>query len=104
MASSEEYLRFVLEQLPSEEVTSRTMMGEYLLYFQGRLFGGVYDDRLLVKPVEAARAYMPNAPLEVPYDGAKEMLFVEELDDPVFLRGLLELMYPELPEPKSKRR
>lgn len=104
MASSEEYLRFVLEQLPPEEVTSRAMMGEYLLYFRGRLFGGIYDDRLLVKPVGAARAQMPNAPLEVPYEGAKEMLLVEELDDPAFLHGLLELMYPELPEPRRKKR
>lgn len=104
MASSEEYLGFVLEQLPSEEVTSRAMMGEYLLYFRSRLFGGIYDDRLLVKPVEAARAQMPNAPLEAPYEGAKEMLLVEELDDRAFLRGLLELMYPELPEPRRKTR
>ena len=105
MVSSQDYLKFILEQLESAgDVTSRAMMGEYLLYFRGRLFGGIYDDRLLVKSVEAAKAYMPNATLQVPYEGAKEMLLVEELDDPEFLCGLLEVMYPELPDPKPKKR
>lgn len=104
MASSQEYRDFVLDQLaPSLDVSIRPMMGEYLLYWRGKLAGGIYDDRLLVKPVPAACALMPNAPREIPYAGAKEMLLVENLDDRDFLRRLLDAMYDELPAPKPKR-
>lgn len=104
MASSKEYLSFVLEQLSKlDEITYRAMMGEYILYHHGKIFGGIYDNRLLVKPVQAARMLMPDAPLELPYEGAKEMLLVQQVDDRVFLRQLVEAMDPELPEPKKKK-
>ncbi len=85
MASSKAYLDFILEQLSGlEEVTYRAMMGEYILYYRGKIVGGIYDDRLLVKPVKSAVSYMPDARYELPYDGAKEMLLVEEVDDREF--------------------
>ena len=98
MASSREYLEFVLDQLSeAEEVSWRPMMGEYILYYRGRVFGGIYDDRLLVKPTAAAAARMPLVDRELPYEGAKEMLLVDRVEDREFLRDLLEAMYPELP-------
>jgi len=104
MASSKEFLYFVLDQLSGlEGVTYRAMMGEYILYYRGRTVGGIYDDRLLVKPIAAARAMMPNAARELPYVGAKEMLAVDSPDDPHFLAELFEAMYGELPETKKKR-
>lgn len=104
MASSKEYLEFVLEQLSElDGISSRPMMGEYILYYQGRIVGGIYDDRFLVKPTRAAFAMMPDAPREIPYDGAKEMLLVDNIEDRAFLKDLLEAMLPELPAPKLKR-
>ena len=89
MSSSKEYLNYILEQLaPLEEIAYRPMMGEYILYYQGKVVGGIYDDRLLVKPVKSAVAYLPAAPRELPYDGAKEMLLVEDVDDKALLTGL----------------
>ncbi len=105
MASSREYLDFVLEQLSGAEgVTFRAMMGEFIIYIRGRIAGGVYDDRFLVKDTAAARKLMPDAPLEEPYEGAKPMLLVQDIDDRALMTELLEAMYPELPEPKQKRR
>lgn len=105
MASSKEYLQFILGQLSGlEEVTYRPMMGEFILYYRGKLVGGIYDDRLLVKPVRAALAYLPSAVQELPYEGAKPMLLVDEVDDRARLAGLLEAMYPELPAPKAKKK
>lgn len=104
MSTSKEYIEFLKEQFaPLGEVTTRAMMGEYVLYYKGRIVGGVYDNRLLVKPVEAAKEYMPNAKWELPYEGAKEMLLVENVDSSEYICGLLEAMYPELPEPKPKK-
>ncbi len=104
MASGKAYLDFIIEQLADVgEVTSRAMMGEYLLYYKGKLFGGIYDDRLLVKPVAVAKALMPEAAWETPYEGAKKMLLVENVDDRDFLARLLRAMEPELPAPKKKR-
>ena len=104
MASSKAYLEFVLDQLSGMEGISRkTMMGEYLLYCEGKLFGGIYDDRFLVKDTDAARRLMPDAPREVPYDGAKEMLLVEEIDNRAFLAELVSAMTAELPAPKKKK-
>ncbi len=101
MSSHPEYLHFVLDQLSGVEgVTYRPMMGEYLLYYQGKLFGGIYDDRLLVKPTVSARALLPDAPLALPYEGAKQMLLVEDLDDPVFLSSLIPAIAKDLPEKK----
>ena len=102
MASSKGYLDFILDQLSDlDGITYRKMMGEYLLYYRGKLFGGIYDDRFLVKDVPSARAVMPDVRTEVPYDGAKEMLSVDGVDDRGFLSGLIEAMYGELPEPKK---
>ena len=103
MASSKEYLDFVLEQLSDlDGITFRPMMGEYLLYVDGRLAGGVYDNRLLVKPVPSAAAYVGEPVYQLPYEGAKPMLFVENMDDRAWLAGLLRTMRDELPEPKKK--
>lgn len=104
MASSKEYLEFVLDQLSGlEDVSFRAMMGEYILYYRGKIVGGIYDDRFLVKPVTAAVDMMPEAELEVPYEGAKEMLLVDNVDNKEFLCSLLEAMYDELPVPKKKK-
>lgn len=105
MASSKEYLDFILDQLSElEDISYRAMMGEYILYYKGKIVGGIYDDRLLVKPVKSAIAYMPNAGYELPYDGAKEMLLVDDVDSKGFLTGLFKAMFDELPDPKPKRR
>lgn len=104
MASSKEYLAFVLDQLSElDDITYRAMMGEYVLYYRGRIFGGIYDNRLLVKPVKAAVSMMPNAVYELPYEGAKPMLLMDRLEDREFLRLFLEAVYPELPAGKKKR-
>ncbi len=103
MASSKEYLDFILEQLSElDDVSYRAMMGEYIIYFRGKVVGGIYDDRFLVKPTKSAVTIMPNADMELPYDGAKEMLLVDDVDNKEFLRKLLEAMYEELPAPKKK--
>lgn len=104
MASSKEYLDFVLEQLSGlEEITYRAMMGEYIIYYRGRIIGGIYDDRLLVKPVKSAVSMMPDVVYELPYDGAKAMLLVDNIDSKEFLTRLVDAMYPELPAPKKKK-
>ena len=103
MASTKEYLDFVLEQLSElDEVSFRAMMGEYILYYRDRVFGGIYDDRLLVKPVSVAVKLMPDASMEFPYDGAKEMILVDDVDNREFLCELVESMWEELPEKKRK--
>ena len=105
MPSSKEYLNFILEQLSDlTEITYRAMMREFLIYYRGKLVGGIYDDRLLVKPVQSAIAYMPQANYSLPYEGAKEMLLVDNLDDKAYLAGLFEAMYNDLPMPKIKKR
>lgn len=105
MASSKEYLEFILEQLSElEEITYRAMMGEYIIYYHGKIVGGIYDDRFLVKTVKSAIDAMPNAKYEVPYDGAKEMLLVDDVDNKGFLMHLFNRMYDELPSPKSKKK
>ena len=104
MASSKDYLEFILEQLSDlDEITYRAMMGEYILYYRGKIIGGIYDDRLLVKPVKSAVAFMPDATFELPYEGAKEMLLVDDVDNRDFLTELFDAMYDELPLPKKKR-
>ncbi len=103
MASSREYFDFISEQLSElEEITYKTMMGEYIIYYRGKIVGGIYDDRLLVKPVKSAISFMPNVVYALPYDGAKEMLLVEDVDNKEFLTELFEAMYNELPSPKKK--
>ena len=103
MASSKEYLDFILEQLSQlEDVTYRAMMGEHIIYYRGKIVGGIYDDRLLVKLVKSAVSLMPSATYELPYEGAKEMLLVDNVDSKEFLTELFNAMYDELPAPKKK--
>ena len=105
MASTKDYLDFILEQLSGlDEISHRAMMGEYILYCKGKVFGGIYDNRFLVKPTKSAKVLMPNAPCELPYDGAKEMLLVENIEDKEFLAELLNVMINELPAPKKRRK
>lgn len=104
MASSKGYLDFILEQLSDlEDISYRAMMGEYIIYYRGKVVGGIYDDQFLVKPTKSAVAMMPNADMELPYEGAKEMLLVDDVENRGFLRELLEMMYDELPVPKKKK-
>ena len=103
MASSKDYLEFILEQLSGlNEITHSSMMGEYILYYRGKVFGGIYDDRFLVKPTKSAKAMMPDADMELPYEGAKEMILVDDVDDREFLRELVEAIYEELPASKKR--
>ena len=103
MASTASYLNYILGQLSGlEGVTCRAMMGEYILYCRGKIIGGIYDDRLLLKPTAAGAAMMPNAPRELPYEGAKEMLLVDRVEDPAFLEDLVTAMAEELPAPKKR--
>lgn len=105
MASGRSLLDYVLEQLSGlEDVTYRPMMGEYIIYYGGKVMGGIYDDRFLVKPTKSAVAFMPESRYEIPYEGAKEMLLVEDIDNREFLMELFEAMYDELPTPKKKRK
>ena len=105
MASSKEFLEFILGQLSElEEITYRAMMGEFIIYYRGNIIGGIYVDRLLGKPVKAAIDLMPTASYELPYEGAKEMLLVDEVDNKEFLTGLFNAMYEELQNPKPKKK
>ena len=105
MASSKGYLDFILEQLSGlDDISWRPMMGEYILYYRGKVIGGIYDDRFLVKPVKAAAAMMPDADMDIPYEGAKAMLLVDNVENREFLQELAEAMYDELPAPKQKKR
>ena len=105
MASSKEYLDFILEQVSElDNVSYKAMMGEFIIYYKGKIIGGIYDDRLLVKPVQSAINYMQNAVYELPYDGAKEMLLVDEVDNKEFLIGLFDAVYDDLPAPKPKKK
>ena len=104
MASSKEYLNFIIDQLCGlEEISYRAMMGEYIIYYRGKVIGGIYDDRFLVKPTKSASAMMPNAEMQLPYEGAKGMLLVDNVDNREFLRELLEAMYGELAGTRKKR-
>ena len=105
MASSKEYLAYILEQLSElEDIRYRAMMGEYILYYREKVVGGIYDDRFLIKNVKSARERMLDASLEKPYEGAKEMLLVENIEDREFLTDLFKAIYDELPAPKPKKK
>lgn len=105
MATDREYMEFIKAQLEGmEDIVLRPMMGEYILYYRGKIVGGIYDDRLLVKPVQSAAEYLDEAIYETPYEGASDMLLVDDVDDRDYLRGLLEAMYDELPAPKPKKK
>lgn len=103
MATSKDYLRFVREQLSDiDGITHRRMMGEYIIYHHGKIAAYLCDDRLLVKILPSTTAMLPDARKEPPYEGAKDMLLVENIDDRDFLKVLFEAMCPELPGPKRK--
>ncbi|MBR5947979.1 MAG: TfoX/Sxy family protein [Clostridia bacterium] len=105
MASSKEYLSFILEQLSEVDgVGTRAMMGEYLIYVQGALVGGIYDDSFLLKPVPSALEMLKEVPLVEPYPGAKKMLLVDKLEDKCFLKALLETAAGDILESKGKKR
>ncbi len=104
MASSREYLEFILDQLSAlDGITARAMMGEYIIYLNGKIVGGIYDDRFLVKPTKSAEKMMPDAPRELPYEGAKEMLLVDNVEDREFMAALISAVAGDLPEPKKRR-
>lgn len=104
MSTSKEYLEFISEQLSEiDGITHKMMMGEYIIYHHGKIAAYLCDDRLLIKPVPSAIKMMPNASYEPPYEGAKDMLLCDNVDDKDFLKALFEAIYPELPEPKKKR-
>ena len=105
MSSSKEYLNYILEQLSeAEDISHRAMMGEYILYCRGKVIGGIYDDRFLIKPTESAKKMMPKAAYELPYEGAKEMLLVDNVEDKAFLAQLVNGVADELPAPKKKKK
>lgn len=104
MPSSKQYLEYVLEQLSDlDEISYRAMMGEYIIYYRGKIVGGIYDDRFLVKPVKSAISMMSDARMELPYEGAKEMILVDDLENKAFLKELFEKMYDELPAPRKRK-
>ena len=104
MASGKDYLDFILGQLSElDDISWRAMMGEFIIYYRGKVIGGIYDNRFLVKPVESAKLMMPDAHYEVPYEGAKEMLLVTDVDSRDFLKALVEAMYPQLPAARKKK-
>ena len=105
MASSKEYLAFILDQFSElEEMSYRPMMGEYILYYRGKVIGGIYDNRLLLKPVKVVMDQLGQTRLERPYEGAKEMILLEDLEDKSFLANLIKEMYAYLPAPKVKKK
>ena len=104
MASSKDYMYFIMDQLSElDDVSCRAMMGEYIIYYHGKVIGGIYDDRFLVKPVKAAEELMPDASREIPYPKGHEMLLVDDVEDREFLRELFNAMYDELPAPKKRK-
>ena len=105
MSSSKEYLDFIIDQLSGlDDITYRMMMGEYMLYYKGRIFPYICDDRLLIKPVQAAIDMMSSPRYELPYNGAKPMLAVDNVDDREFLTEMVQKMYEQLPVPKQKKK
>ena len=104
MTSSKQYLEYILERLSGlDDISHRAMMGEYIIYYRGKIIGGIYDDRFLIKPVKSAKAMMPNAEMELPYEGAREMILVDEPENEDFLKELIEAMYDELPSPRKRK-
>lgn len=104
MASTKEYLDFILEQLSDlDEISYRAMMGEFIIYYRGKIMGGIYDNRFLVKNIKSAREKMPDASLELPYEGAKKMLLVDDVENKDFLRDLFDAMFEELPKAKKRK-
>ena len=104
MSSSKDFLDFVLLQLADlEQISYRAMMGEYVIYYRGKVVGGIFDNRFLIKPTKTAITMMPDASLEIPYPGAKEMLLMD-VDDQVLMMDVIKAIYDELPVTKKKRK
>lgn len=104
MASNKEYLNYILDQLSElNDITYKPMMGEYIIYYRNIIVGGIYDNRLLVKPIKSAISYMSHATYELPYEGAKEMLLVDNVDSKEYLIKLFEVMYDELSSHKNSK-
>ena len=105
MASSKEYLDFILDQLTElEGISYRAMMGEYILYYKNKVIGGLYDNRFLLKITESSEKFMPDAKIEIPYEEAKGMLLVDDSENKELLAELFEKMYEELPMLKIKKK
>lgn len=103
MASSKDFLQFVLEQLSDlPDIDYRAMMGEYIIYFRGRIIGGIYDNRFLIKPTKSAMEILPDAPMEIPYTDGHPMIMVEDIENRALMAHLFTKMYPELPNKKQK--
>lgn len=104
MSSSKDFLEFVLDQLSvSPEITYRAMMGEFIIYYRGKIIGGIYDNRLLVKPTDSVLKIIPNAKMEIPYPHGKPMVMIPDIEDPELLEKVFNTIYAELPEHKKKR-
>ena len=104
MSSTNQYLDFVLDLLGElDDVAHRKMMGGYVLYYRGKVIGGIYDDRFLLKVTPASERLLPDAPRVTPYKGAKEMLLVE-VEDRDVLRDVVDAMWEELPAPKKRNK
>ena len=103
MASSRDFLDFVLEQLSDiPDIDYRAMMGEFIIYYRGRVIGGIYDNRFLIKPTATARKMIPNAQMEIPYPGGSPMIMIPDIENREFLSALFPAIYPELPDKKKK--
>lgn len=105
MATSKDYLNYILEQLEcAGDISHRAMMGEYVIYCKGKVIGGIYDNRFLIKPTKSTKALLPDAPLELPYEGAKEMLMITDPENSELMQQLLNAVADELPAPKKRKR
>lgn len=103
MATSKEYLQYILDRLGGmDEISHRAMMGEYVIYNKGKVIGGIYDNRFLIKPTKSAKELLPDAPYEEPYPGAKEMLLITDPEDSELMEKLLNAVADELPAPKKE--
>ena len=103
MSSTKEYLDFVLEQLSDlPDVDYRAMMGEFIIYYHGRVIGGIYDNRFLVKPTKSAKEILPNAPMEIPYPKGSPMIMIPDIENRELLVQLFNAIYPELPDKKKR--
>lgn len=104
MASSKEYLNYVLDLLGAlDGVTSRSMMGGYIIYYRDKIVGGIYADRFMLKATDSAKRMLPDAVQEPPYEGAKPMILVDT-EDRELLKNVVEAMWPELTERQPRKR
>ena len=101
MASSKDFLDFVLDQLSIlPDINYRAMMGEFIIYYHGKIIGGIYDNRLLIKPTESVLKIIPDAKMEIPYPKGKPMIMIPDIENRELLVKLFNAIYSELPERK----